>query len=157
MPRRLGVSSHAAAAKLGVPKQPIIREDRPSWVCVMKNPKRPPCRTEDGKLDRRFEYLTDPRGERVPAREFFRRKWWPTDFDEPAEFEVCKPADINNDVVCLWPAALAVRIATTRQLPSRACTRFSLMKRTSRRSHEPVSTGVSQHRGWSVLARNPFQ
>ena len=87
---------------LGVPKQPIIREDRPSWVCVMKNPKRPPRRTEDGKLDRRFEYLTDPRGERVPAREFFRRKWWPTDFDEPAEFEFCKPADINNDVVYLF-------------------------------------------------------
>ncbi len=65
MPRRLGVSSHAAAAKLGVPKQPIIREDRPSWVCVMKNPKHPPLRTEDGKLDRKFEYLTDPRGEHV--------------------------------------------------------------------------------------------
>lgn len=87
---------------LEVPKQPVVREDRPSWVCVMRNPKHPPCRTEGGKLNQRFEYLTDPNVERVTARDFFRRKWCPADFDDLDVFEVCRPDDINNDAVYLF-------------------------------------------------------
>ena len=88
--------------KLGVPKQPILRENKPSWVCVMRNPKRPPRRTEDGKLDQTFEYLTDQSGERVTARDFFKRKWYPSDFDDADEFEPCKPTDIINDALYLF-------------------------------------------------------
>ena len=87
---------------LEIPKQPVVREDRPSWVCVMRNPKHPPCRTEDGRLNQEFEYLTDHNGERVTARDFFRRKWYPADFDCPDEFEVCKPGDIQNDAVYIF-------------------------------------------------------
>ena len=87
---------------LKIPKQPVVREYRPSWVCVMRNPKRPPCRVEGGGLDQRFEYLTDKTGERVTARDFFRRKWYPADFDCADEFEACKPCDINNDAVYLF-------------------------------------------------------
>ena len=87
---------------LEIPKQPIVREDRPSWVCVMRDSKYPPCRTAGGKLNQQFEYLTDRDGERVTARDFFSRKWYPADFDHADGFEVCKPGDINNDAVYLF-------------------------------------------------------
>lgn len=87
---------------LGLPKQPVMREDRPSWVCVMKDPLRPPMLAGDGQLDQEFEYLTDRHGERIPAGEFFRREWWPADFDGAALFEPCRPDNIRNDALYLF-------------------------------------------------------
>ncbi len=87
--------------KLGLPKQPIKREYRPSWVCVMRNPKPPPCLNEDGMLDRQFDYLTGSNGERVPVRGFFRRKWYPSDFDAAGDFDYCTPDNILDESVYL--------------------------------------------------------
>ena len=92
------LSDNELLKSLGLPKQPIVREPRPSWVCVMRDPKHPPRRTENGSLSQKFDYLTDEDGERVMARDFFEREWRPGDFDcSSFYYEACKPSDILAD------------------------------------------------------------
>ena len=83
---------------LNLPKQPIVREKKPSWVCVMADPTHPPRIAIDGGLNQKFEYLTDAEGNRIDAREFFDREWHPSDFSNPDGFEFCTPKDISNEV-----------------------------------------------------------
>ncbi len=85
--------------QLGLPtNQPILHEDRPSWVCVMKNAADPPRLTGDGRLNQEFEYLLDVKGERVKANGyygFFDREWRLDDFTGD-NFAVCALSDIDE-------------------------------------------------------------
>lgn len=84
--------------ELRLPKQPIVWERRPSWVCVMKDPRHPPRRqAKGGRLNQKFEYLTDENGDRVAAHEFFCRRWTQEDFDDDCIYRPCRPRDISED------------------------------------------------------------
>lgn len=89
---------------LGLPKQPIMLDWRPSWVCIMRDPKNPPIRTSKGRLNQKFGYLKDVHGKRVDARCFFRFDWdrWHLhDFDGEGSFCHCKLSEIDDNALCL--------------------------------------------------------
>lgn len=65
---------------LGLPKQPIQREQRPSWVCIMKDASNPPQYLPNQKLNQEYEFLIDKYGDRVSAADFFEKKWRINDF-----------------------------------------------------------------------------
>ena len=93
------VSAEVLLKEFGLPKQPIVYEERPSWVCIMRDPRHPPIRTRSGRLNQKFDYLTDIRGDRVKAEVFFDRDWCLGDFDDERLFHHCKPSDINHDAL----------------------------------------------------------
>ena len=84
--------------KLGLPKQPLKREPRPSWVCIMKDPRNPPHRRGRGRLNQNYTYLLDADGERIPSRHFFAHSWHPEDFEDCDSFHVCQVDDVRNDI-----------------------------------------------------------
>ena len=89
--------------EMGLPKQPIVYEERPSWVCIMRDPRHPPMRTRNGRLNQKFGHLKDVNGNRVDARCFFRLDWsrWHLhDFDGEHPFCHCKPSEIFDDALC---------------------------------------------------------
>ena len=92
------LEDRAILKKFGLPKQPILREYRPSWVCIMKDPANPPHSMSGGKLDQGFTYLLDSDGDRIPARHFFSRSWRPRDFRIGHPYDACQPDDVRNDI-----------------------------------------------------------
>lgn len=89
---------------LGLPKQPVVLDWRPSWVCIMRDPKNPPMRTCNGRLNQKFRYLKDVHGNRVDARLFFRfdwSRWHLHDFDGENSFCHCKLSEIDADALSL--------------------------------------------------------
>jgi len=94
----------AILKKFGLPKQPIYREYRPSWVCIMKNPENPPVCTAAGKLNQDFTYLLDSDGDRIPAYHFFTRNWRPGDFKSRRDYQACQPDDVRNDIYVYFDA-----------------------------------------------------
>ena len=85
--------------ELGLPKQPLVLEKRPSWVCIMRDPSHPPCRTGNGRLNQKFDYLTDVHGEHVDVENFFDRDWCLSDFDDEHLFRHCEPSDLKPDIL----------------------------------------------------------
>jgi len=83
--------------ELRLPKQPIVWERRPSWVCIMKDFKCPPRRQNKGiRLNQDLGYLTDENGDRVAAHDFFDRRWTLKDFDAGCVYRPCRPRDISE-------------------------------------------------------------
>ena len=96
VPKSTRLSDADLLRQLGLPtNQPIFFEDRPSWVCVMKDPANPPRLTEDGSLNQEFEYLLDEKGERIHAESFFWGRWCPDDFSD-GHLKRCELSDINS-------------------------------------------------------------
>ena len=85
--------------KLGLPKQPVVLEKRPSWVCIMRDPRHPPRHSLKGRLYQKFDYLTDVHGDRVAAENFFERDWGLGDFEDERLFRHCVPSDLRFDIL----------------------------------------------------------
>lgn len=66
----------------GYPTIQSYEEDRPSYVCVMKDASNPPYVLPDGKLSEEVKFLLDADGDRIDAEAFFLREWRPIDFAE---------------------------------------------------------------------------
>ena len=58
---------------LNLSKQPIEREQRPSWVCIMKDASNPPQYLPNQTLNQEYEFLINKYGERVHAADFFKK------------------------------------------------------------------------------------
>lgn len=96
------ILNNALLKKLGLPKQPIRREYRPSWVCIMKDPDNPPRHIGRGRLNQDFTYLLDADGDRIPARHFFSRNWEPCEFEDGEAFHVCQAKNVRNDIYAFF-------------------------------------------------------
>ncbi len=102
--------------KLGLPKQPVMRERRPSWVCIMDDLAHRPYLNAEGRLNGRFSYLTDSSGDRIAASDFFARRWLIEEFYDDSDYNVCKTSDISSSAWSLFKTLEAEQYADSGSL-----------------------------------------